>query len=322
MGRKQGSRKGSMMYWPRITSSDFLPRVNWEPMQIRKQNEKSNIMGFIGYKVGMLSAFVKDNTPDSMTKGKRTIIPVTLIECPTMKILSVRFYKSGKVSGEVLNDNLDKELKRTFRMPKTPAKTKEAIDKLSSLPFDDIHVIVYSQPKKIFLKKTPDISEIALCGKNEDKLAFIKESLGKEISISDVFQKGIVDVRGLTTGKGFQGAVKRFGVHFRNHKAEKGQRKVGSVGPWHPVGIMFTVPRPGRMGMHTRIAYNKPIISIKKSSELKLPGPITGYGRVDGDCLIVGGSVQGTEKRQMLLTATLRPTKRQLKKNYELIELR
>jgi large subunit ribosomal protein L3 len=116
MGRKQGSRKGSMMYWPRVTSSDFLPEVNWKPL-VAKPSDKVSLLGFIAYKAGMKSAYVKDNTPDSMMKNKRTIVPVTLLECPTIKILSVRFYKFKKILKDILNDNLDKELGRQIKLP-------------------------------------------------------------------------------------------------------------------------------------------------------------------------------------------------------------
>lgn len=306
------------MYWPRVTSSDFLPEVNWKPL-VAKPSEKVSLLGFIAYKCGMQSAYVKDNTPDSMMKNKRTVMPVTLLECPTIKILSVRFYKFKRILKDILNDNLDKELGRQIKLPKQPIKTKELLEKMTPDQFDDVRVVVYSQPKKIDLKKTPDIAELGLSGKKEDKLAFIKENLGKEISISDVFPKGLVDIRGLTLGKGFQGAVKRFGVHYRSHKAEKGQRKVGSIGAWHPVGVMFTVPRPGRMGMHTRVNYNHGIIAIKKDLVGK---EMRNYGTIKGDCLILAGSVQGSDKRQVLLTSPLRPTKAQLKRNFELIELR
>ncbi len=39
-----------------------------------------------------------------------------------MKIFSVRFYKNNKVIGEVINDNLDKELKRIIKMSKKKGK--------------------------------------------------------------------------------------------------------------------------------------------------------------------------------------------------------
>eukprot|EP00825_Cyclidium_porcatum_P033638 TRINITY_DN3560_c0_g1_i8.p1 TRINITY_DN3560_c0_g1~~TRINITY_DN3560_c0_g1_i8.p1 ORF type:complete len:141 (-),score=28.43 TRINITY_DN3560_c0_g1_i8:24-446(-) len=81
-------RHGSLQFYPRSRSTRMLPRVSWNAIA-----KKDGILGFIGYKVGMKSAYVKDNTPHSLTKGKRITMPVTIIECPTMKILSVRFYK-------------------------------------------------------------------------------------------------------------------------------------------------------------------------------------------------------------------------------------
>ena len=220
MGRKQGPRKGSMQFWPRSRAEKFLPGVNWAPVLSRNGAQKTNLLGFIGYKAGMASAFVKDNTPDSMTKGKRTIVPVTVIECPPMKVFSVRLYKKGIVNKEILNDNLDKELKRVVRMPSKSKKSiKGELEKININDFNDVRVVVYSQAKKTELKKSPDISEIAMSGNITDKIAFVKDILGREISITDVFPKGIVDVRGLTRGKGFQGSVKRFGVHLRSHKA-------------------------------------------------------------------------------------------------------
>jgi large subunit ribosomal protein L3 len=327
MGRKQGSRRGSMQVWPRKRAEKFLPRVNWTPIlsQPSISSQKPNLLSFIGYKAGMASAFVKDNTPDSMTKNKRTIVPVTIIECPTMKILSVRFHKNNKIVGEVLNDNLDKELIRIVRMPKAIKKAKEMIEKMEKeAKFDDVTVVIYSQPKKADIKKTPDITETGLSGSLTDKLNFKKENIGKEISINEVFTKGVVDIRGLTIGKGFQGSVKRFGIKLRHHKSEKGQRVVGSVGAWHPIGIRFNVPRAGQLGMFTRIAYNHSIVAVKKFTENDAIAKrvFNNFGIIRTDYLVLAGSVQGSKKRQLLITSPLRATKKQAKKNYELIELR
>src|SRR3972149_881980 len=110
-------RKGSLQYWPRKRARKFLPSVNWKAI-----NSDSKLKGFICYKAGMASAFVKDETPDSMTKGKKIILPVTILECPPLKIFSARFYKNGKVAKEVLAENLDKELKRVVRLPKQGKK--------------------------------------------------------------------------------------------------------------------------------------------------------------------------------------------------------
>ena len=104
---RKSPRKGSLQFWPRKRAKKFLPRVNWNSIDSQKQ-----IKGFIGYKVGMFSLAAKDNTPDSLTNGKQIVIPVTAIECPPIKILSVRFYKDGKVLTEVVSKNVDKELKK------------------------------------------------------------------------------------------------------------------------------------------------------------------------------------------------------------------
>lgn len=313
-----------MQFWPRKRAEKLLPSVNWSPVLQKNAGQKANLLGFIGYKAGMASAFVKDNTPDSMTKGKKIVLPVTIIECPTMKILSVRLYKNGIVKKDILNDNLDKELKRVTRIPSKKSDAKEALEKINAADFDDLRVVVYSQVKKTGIKKGPDISEIAICGSFADKIAFAKENLGKEISVADVFTKGLVDTRALTKGKGFQGVVKRFGVRLRSHKAEKGQRRVGSVGAWHPTGIRFNVPMGGQMGNATRIAYNNPIVASKKFSGEDSIGKkfLQNYGFVKNDYVILSGSVQGPQKRQVLMTSSFRPSKSPAKKQFELLEIR
>ena len=98
MGSTSRPRKGSLQYWPRKRAARILPSLNWKG--ISKENKDKKILGFIGYKVGMKSSFVKDNTEDSMTKGKRIVIPSTIIECPPMKIYSIRFYKNKKTRME------------------------------------------------------------------------------------------------------------------------------------------------------------------------------------------------------------------------------
>ena len=144
MPKRRSPRKGSLQFWPRKKAVRFLPRVNWDAI-----NSKKNFKGFICYKAGMISAYVKDNTPDSMTKGKKIIIPVTILECPSLKIFSIRFYREGGVVKEILIENLDKELKRKVKFPKQKGNKK--IDDIKD--YDDARVICYSQVKKQELKK-------------------------------------------------------------------------------------------------------------------------------------------------------------------------
>ncbi len=315
MPSKKSPRKGSLQFWPRKRASKFLPRVNWNAI---KSDSNKNLKGFICYKAGMVSAYVTDNTPDSMTKGKGIAIPVTILECPTMKIFSVRFYKNGKVMSEILVEGLDKELKRKVKFPKKKGKNIEEIT-----DYEDIRIIVYSQVKKTGLKKTPDMVEIGLKGSVEEKLNFVKENSKKEISVTDVLEKGqLVDLRGLTTGRGLQGPVKRFGITLKSHKSEKGRRRPGSLGPWHPARVTFRAPQAGQLGMFTRAVYNNHVLDLGHTGKDKEFKNIKNYGDIKTDYVIVHGSVQGPSKRQLVITAPLRETRKQLKKNYELVELR
>ena len=312
MPTRKSPRKGSLQYWPRKRAAKFLPSVNWDAIESTKP-----LKGFIGYKAGMKSVLVKDSTEHSMTKGKNKVVPVTILECPPMRIFSVRFYKEGKVSTEVLAEQLGKELKRKVKLPKTQKKKLDSVEG----EFDDIRIIVYTLAKKAKLKTTPDMIEIGLSGSYEDKFNFVKENISKELNVSDVFDSDqLVDIRGLTKGKGLQGPVKRFGIQLKNQKSEKGRRRPGSLGPWHPARVIFRVPMAGQLGMFTRAIYNNKIIDLGKA-EGKFQN-LKNYGNINTDYILVQGSVQGSAKRQLVFTHPLRKSKRQLKKNYEFVELR
>jgi large subunit ribosomal protein L3 len=78
------------------------------------------------------------------------------------------------------------------------------------------------------------------------------------------------------------------------------------------------------MGFLTRIVSNSKILSVGKISEKDI-NPEEGFkhfGKIKTDYIVLFGSVQGPTKRQVLLTTPIRPSKKQLKRNYEVIELR
>ena len=301
-------RYGSLQFWPRKRAKRFLPSVNWDVLK------GEGFLGFIGYKVGMATAITKDSTPKSMTLGKKIAVPVTFLEVPHMKIYSVRFYKNGKVLTEVVVSS-DKDLKKIVKVMKTSAKNLDEVK-----DFDDLRIIAYSLPKETTIKKTPDIAEIGIGGK--DKLNFVKNYIGKEISFSEVLKGDLFDVRGLTKGKGLSGPVDRFGISLKQHKSEKGVRKPGSLGPWHPARVIFRVPLSGQLGMFSRLHYNLRVlgsnVTLKDKVKLK---PFKNYGNIKTDYLIMYGSVQGPAKRQVLLTAPLRPSLKQTRRKLEMLEV-
>ncbi len=311
MARLSRPRFGSLQFYPRKRVSKFIPSVNWSTIK----TDSKGLLGLIAYKVGMASAIVKNTTDKAMTTGKRIAIPVTILEVPNMKIYSVRFYKNGKVIKDIIISN-DKELKHKLKIPKQPS----SLDKIPS-EYDDIRLLIYSLPKQTSIKKAPDLAEISI--KADNKLEFIKAILNKELTIADFTKVSLVDVRGLTKGKGLQGPVKRFGIGLKAHKSEKGRRRPGSLAPWHPARVTFHTPMAGQLGLFTRVHYNSKIIHIGNIKEKDI-NPSSGYkhyGKINTSYIILNGSVQGPAKRQVLLTPSFRPTKSQAKKKYEFIEL-
>src|SRR3989344_3202954 len=302
MGKISRPRRGSLQFWPRKRAKKILPSANWQA--ILKNNSDKKLLGFIGYKVGMLSAYVKDLTNDSMTKNKRISVPVTILECPPIKILSARFYRYGEVVSDVLAHNLDKELISKIKLPLKHNKKIEDIK-----DYDDVKVIVYSIVKKTGIKKVPDIAEIALGGNIESKIAFVKENLGKEMLVGEAFQNmQLIDIHGVTKGHGLEGAVNRFGLSLKQHKSEKGRRRPGSLGPWHPARVTFRAPMAGQKGLFSRLVYNSKIISISNinSKNINPSGGFTNFGVVKSDYIVLYGSVPGPQKRQLLITQPLR----------------
>lgn len=313
MPRHSRPRHGSLQFYPRSRARKVLPSVNWRAIP---SVEKDSLLGFIAYKAGMVSVSIKDNTENSLTQKKKIIIPATVLEVPNMKVYSVRFYKNRIPVQDVVISN-DKELKRILKAPKKAKEFEKEIPK----EYDDIRVILYSLPKQARIKKTPDIVEVAISAK--DKLAFVKSLIGKEISLADVLNSKLVDVKGLTKGKGFQGPVKRFGIFLRHHKSEKGVRKVGSIAPWHPPHVSFRTPIAGQMGYATRLIYNQKVIfsGAIKEKDINPKAGFKHYGKVNTAYLIIKGSVPGPAKRQLILTPAQRPHKKQSKQNYEFLEV-
>lgn len=306
-------RRGSLQFYPRVRANKVLPSANHRPLSA----SKPGLLGFIGYKVGMATALVKDNTEKVQTSKKQVAMPVTILEVPNMKIFSVRFYKNGIVLKDFIVST-DKELKRKVKVPKE-AKKIEAPE-----GYDDVRVIAYSLAKTTSVKKTPDIIELAIQGSDpEAKLEFIKPLIGKEITLQDFAHDNLIDARGITKGKGTQGPVKRFGITLRFHKSEKGLRKVGSIGPWHPAHVTFRVPMAGQLGLFTRIIYNLNVITSNsiKEKDINPKSGFKNYGNIKTSYIILAGSVQGPSKRQILLTPSFRPSKRQIKRKLELLEV-
>ena len=294
-----------MQFWPRVRSRQRYARIRTWPL-----SKESKPLGFAGYKVGMTHIMIVDNGQNSLTKGQEIFCPVTVIECPPLKVASIKFYKNSQkithLVSEIFADNFEKELEDTITIPKK--KGKEADN------FDFIRLLCYTQPKLTGIgKKTPELFEVAVGGNKEQQLKFAKEKLGKEITISEAFKEGqVIDSHAITTGKGFQGPRRRFGVTLRHHKSEKSRRNPGSLGAWRAQGhIMWRTAHAGKMGYHTRTEYNKWIMKIGvKAEEINVKGGFLNYGLVKNPYILVKGSLGGPQKRLLRLTDAIRQKKK------------
>ena len=307
MSNVRKPRAGSMQVWPRVRARRQYPRVrSW------LNTTEKKALGFAGYKVGMTHIIHVNNIKTSKTKGEEISCPVTILECPPLKVSSIKFYTKthygSQTKTQINAKTTDKELER--KLTKSKKQNEDNLSKITMNDFDDLTLVVYTQPKLVELKKKPELFEIGLGGSKEDKLAYAKEKLGKEITIKEVFGEGNqVDIHAVTTGKGFQGPMKRFGITRRRHKSEKSIRNPGSLGGWQGQGhVMYRVAHAGQMGYHTRTEYNKQILKISdNSNEINVKGGFPHYGNVKNTYVMFRGSIAGPQKRIIRFNHSIRP---------------
>lgn len=305
MGHKSKSapRRGSLMYYPRVRARRITGRIRtWPSLE-----GEPRLLGFAGYKVGTTHIIMLDNKPKSPSFGREIMREVTVVEVPPIYIWGYRAYvktpKGLKALGEVIHTPLPKFAERILTIPKKSNASKIQIFIESNMDkVAEFRALALTQPHRSGLgKKTPEVLEIKVGG-GDVKAAYdyVKGILGKEITAKEFFSEGqILDVIAVTKGKGFAGAVKRFGVKIQPnwHKHRKGHRVVGAISPSRP-HMMFTVPRPGKMGFHQRTEYNKLILKVgEKPSEININGGFLHYGLVKSDYVLVSGSLPGSTKR-------------------------
>ncbi len=313
-------RSGSLAFYPRVRAKKHTARFrtfgSLESNQVKP-------LGFFGFKVGMVSVFGKNAREKSASFGQEVMLPGTVIECPPLKVIGARVYSENQGAlvalNEVTIDKPDKFLRKKIKAFKK--KGKKASKKNESqkyVSFDEIEklkseivavtLIVETQPSLTTIgRKKPDVVELPLSGSVDQQLEFAKSKFGKELRVSEVFSdSGFVDVKAVDKGKGFEGPVKRFGVKVHRPKAKK-HRYVGSISPWHPATVMWTVPRAGQLGYQSRTEYNKKILFLSNNFDALNPkSGFSKYGVVKNEFLIVLGSVPGPAKRVVALRQPVR----------------
>ena len=302
MPKHNKPNRGSMAFSPRKRARSETPHISsWAAVE----GDDPKILGFAGYKVGMSHIMAVDYRKKSTTAGQEIRMPVTIVEIPPMKVIGARGYIQDTYGLRTLTEawekKIDKDLERTLPIPKGH-NAKAAWKKMSDSDLEEVRLLVHTQPRMVtgIPKKRPEIMEMAVGGGSVDaQIEFAKEMMGKEFTMSDFTQDGeMLDAIAVTTGYGFQGHVKRWGVKLLTHKNSKHRRMIGNLGPFSPGYVVSTVPQAGQTGYHQRTEYNKRLLKIGDNpDEINPKGGFLNYGLIRGNYALLHGSLPGPSKR-------------------------
>lgn len=281
--------------------------------------------------------------PGSKLHKKEVVEAVTLLETPPMVVVGFVGYvetpRGLRALTAVWAEHLSDECKRRFYKNWSKSK-KKAFTKYQKRVGKDgfdteierakkycqvIRAICHTQPTKAKIgQKKAHIKEIQINGGTvEKKVDFVKALFEQEVRVEDAFtQNEMIDLIGVTRGRGFDGVVTRWGVTRLVRKSHRGLRKVACIGTWHPTRVQFQVPRSGQNGYAHRTEINKKIYRIGKKEEVgksctteqdlteKGPTPMGGfsrYGEINDDWVMVKGCVAGARKRIITMRKSLLP---------------
>ena len=127
-------------------------------------------------------------------------------------------------------------------------------------------------------------------------------TLGQEVK-ADIFEAGeMVDVTGISKGKGYQGVIKKNNQH-RGPMAHgsKYHRGVGSLGTMRPMRVIPGKALPGHMGAEQVTIQNLEIIKVD----------------MEENCILVKGSVPGPKKGFVIIKSAVKTDEK--KKPFDLI---
>jgi len=337
-------RHGSIGFLPRKRTRRHRGKVKHWPKD--DATKPCHFTAFLGYKAGMTHIVRDVDKPGSKLHKKEVVEAVTIMECPPMIVVGVVGYletpRGLRALTTVWAGHLSDEAKRRFyknwHKSKQKAFTKYAKKYNENNKMEKeieraknyatvIRAICHTQVSKVKIgHKKAHIMEIQVNGGNSaaDKVDFVTKMFEQPLPVNAVFNENeMIDVIGVTKGKGFNGPVHRWGVSRLARKSHRGQRKVACVGSWHPMRVQFQVPRAGQDGYHHRTEINKKIYRVGKSARddpnnattdndltEKAISPMGGfphYGQITEDWLMLKGTCTGVSKRPVTLRKSLLP---------------
>ena len=314
MGHRRHSapRRGSLAYLPRGRAKSMEARIRAWP---KVNSDEPKLLAHAGFKAGCVQIVNIDDREKTPNHGKQLVSLGTVIVTPPILIVGIRGYSkdpNGKhAQFDLYAANLPKNVSQFLK-----SKNKEELLEYSEKAFKkikEIYALIAVIPRSAGLEqKKPYVFEASVKGGDVKKqFTFVKELLGKEVKIDQVFEAGTtVDTAAITKGKGWEGPITRWGVKRKQHKSRKSVREVGSLGPISPQYVMYTVPRAGQRGLHQRTEYDKRIMVMDNTENIKYrinpKGGFKHFGNVNGDFIILRGSVPGTYNRLIKLRSQMR----------------
>merc|ERR1711973_635837 len=339
-------RHGSMGFYPKKRARRHRGRVKAFPRDDSKK--PIHLTAFLGYKAGMTHIVREVDKPGSKVNKKEVVEAVTILETPPMVIVGyVATPKGLRALRTVWAEHIGEDCRRRFYKNWYKSK-KKAFTKASKKWSDDlgkkviekdlkamkrycktVRVIAHTQMKLLHQRqKKSHIMEIQVNGGTiAQKIEWARQHLEKPVPITSVFtQDEMIDVIGVTKGKGFKGVTSRWHTRKLPRKTHKGLRKVACIGAWHPSRVQFTVARVGQKGYHHRTELNKKIYRIGRgihtrkgkvvknnaATEYDLTdksitpmGGFPHYGEVNNDFVMIKGCCMGPKKRVITLRKAL-----------------
>jgi len=343
----EAPRHGSLGFLPRKRCAHFKGRVKAFPRD--DATKACHLTAFMGYKAGMTHIMRESNKPGAKIHKKEVVEAVTIIETPPMFAVGLVGYvetpRGLRTLTTVWAQHLQESVKRTFYKNWYHSKKKAFSRYTARISADGnkdietelnrmkkfcstIRLLCHTDIKKIGLRqKKAHMFEIQINGGDVNaKVDWGYNLFEKKIPVDSVFSKDdMIDVIGVTKGKGFEGVTTRWGTNRLPRKTHRGLRKVGCIGAWHPSRVRFTVARAGQNGYHHRTEMNKKIYRIGEAARgadgkvnynattdadltEKTINPMGGfphYGMVNEDYIMIKGCCVGTKKRVVTLRKTL-----------------
>jgi len=340
----EAPRHGSLGFLPRKRAARHRGKVKSFPRD--DTTKPPHLTAFLGYKAGNTHIVREVDKPGSKLHKKEVVETVTIIETPPLVVVGVVGYietpQGLRTLTTVWAQHLSAELRRRFYKnwyrAKKKAFTKYALqykdDKIKAKTIDVelkrikkycsvVRVLAHTQIRKLgFRQKKAHLMEIQVNGgTSAQKVDFAYNLFEKPVSIDALFEENeMIDIIGVTKGKGFEGVTTRWGTTRLPRKTHKGLRKVACIGAWHPSRVQWSVPRAGQHGYHHRTEINKKVYRVSKAgtnsgstatdlTEKKITplGGFPRFGIVDEDFIMVKGCTVGVRKRVLTLRKTLVP---------------